>query len=90
MVNGLQPTRPVQILFYLTGKHIQWIMKQKRIGMHWNRMHKREKYFAENPDSLVTIIDLTNQKTTAGLITEADWARINPMEAELDRKLSAE
>ena len=50
---------------------------------------KREKYFAENPDSLVTIIDLTNQKTTAGLITEADWARINPMEAELDRKLSA-
>ena len=23
---------------------------------------KREKYFAENPDSLVTIIDLTNQK----------------------------
>ena len=54
MVNGLQPTRPVQILFYLTGKHIQWI-----------------------------------KKTTAGLITEADWARINPMEAELDRKLSA-
>ena len=43
---------------------------------------KREKYFAENPDSLVTIIDLTNQKTTAGLITEADWARINPMEAK--------
>ena len=38
---------------------------------------KREKYFAENPDSLVTII------------AEADWARINPMEAELDRKLSA-
>ena len=30
-----------------------------------------------------------DQKTTAGLITEADWARINPMEAELDRKLSA-
>ena len=50
---------------------------------------KREKYFAENPDSLVTIIDLINQKTTAGLITEADWARINPMEAELDRKISA-
>ena len=50
---------------------------------------KREKYFAENPDSLVTIIELTNQKTTAGLITEADWARINPMEAELDWKLSA-
>ena len=50
---------------------------------------EREKYNAENPDSLVTIIDLTNQKTAAGLISEADWARINPMEAELDRKLSA-
>ncbi|ERI73982.1 hypothetical protein CLOSYM_04423 [[Clostridium] symbiosum ATCC 14940] len=47
MVNGLQPTRPVQILFYLTGKHIQWIMKQKRIGMHWNRMLNDEKQMCE-------------------------------------------
>lgn len=45
-------------------------------------------YYVANPDNLVTIIDLTTQKTSEGTITEEDWARINPMETELSRKLA--
>ncbi|WP_368377548.1 hypothetical protein [[Clostridium] symbiosum] len=84
---AVDPTSGTPFLSNATTYPVDYETEKNRYALE--SASEREKYNAENPDSLVTIIDLTNQKTAAGLISEADWASINPMEAELDRKLSA-
>ena len=84
---AVDPTSGTPFLSNATTYTVDYETEKNRYALE--SASEREKYNAENPDSLVTIIDLTNQKTAAGLISEADWASINPMEAELDRKLSA-
>lgn len=44
-------------------------------------------YYIENPDSTLTLIAEANQKTYEGIITEDDWARVNPLFVEIDTQL---
>lgn len=55
----------------------------------WEKEAKagREAYYAANPETSVTLIAEANKKTSEGLITESDWARVNPLFAEIDTQL---
>lgn len=57
----------------------------------WEKQSKaeREVEYAANPDSLVAQLDAMDKKEAAGIITDADYEKINPLISENDAQLMA-